>query len=223
MLAAALRDRTPWFVALFVLLAVFTSPCLSLGDISSEADFSRRIHVGDPFAGSGVEGDPFIGQADQANFIGYGGDSPYDLIVDNPTPANHLSFGSGSFSLVGTIGGELTVTGFVGTLTGSFPSYTFHQLDSYTSTLLDGTVVAFGPGGVPGLTWYLVDLDGGSMESVFGSQVLVAVDPTNALDKGDVYGVVPEPSGLMVWGLLGPAGFVVGAFASRRRRLSKQQ
>lgn len=85
------------------------------------------------------------------------------------------------------LGGKLTVAGDVGT----FPVDTLVQLDSYTGTLLDGTVDTTKTESLGGgVTYYLVNLDGGTMENVFGSQVVVEVQL--AQDKV-IYGVVPEP------------------------------
>ena len=90
----------------------------------------------------------------------------------------------------------------------------------YGGTLLDGTVLCHESLG--GETWYLVDLkkDDSTMESFFGPEVVVVVEP--GVLKADIYPVVPEPSALMGWSFLGPAGVVAGAFAWRRRRLNKQ-
>jgi hypothetical protein len=225
MFSAALRDRTPWLVALFVLLAVFASPCLSLGDISSQADLTRAIDA-DPVYGIGSN--TYWGIVDEATIpaIPYGGNGSSGNAI--PLDGNNNGASNG-FSFVAAPGGNLAVTGDVSQNPVSQP---FAQLDSYSGTLLEGTVDANTPpelqsGGAldGGITWYLVDVDGGAMQNVFGSQALVEVtyEPGDWPSyKVDIYGEVPEPSALLVWSLLGPAGVAVGAFACRRRRLSRQ-
>ncbi len=217
MLTAAFRDRTPWLMALGGMVVLLASPGLSWGSIASLAAQSPTMTVSPLGETDGV----FSGSASETTF----GGQTYK-IVGSQTPINN-NFGSGSFSL-DTVGDTLTVIGYVGTLTFTPPaSETFTPSEPpYSGTLLDGNIAVVDTTyQSAGITWYLVDnlqADGSAMANVFGSEVLVKVTYNGEYHKADLYGVVPEPSPLVIWGFLGLAGVVVGAFTSRRRRLNEQ-
>jgi hypothetical protein len=136
------------------------------------------------------------------------------------TVGDPLSYGS--IAIAGTlVGGTLSVTGEVGTRGSDFPTFT--PYDSLSGNLLGGTIVAtqqvLATDSQPEVDYYLIDVyagtPGGKLAGWFGPEVLARVSP--GADYIKIQPVVPEPTAMMAWAFLGPAGIMLGIRAWRRR------
>jgi hypothetical protein len=104
------------------------------------------------------------------------------------------------------------------------------ESQSLSSELLTGTVLGSqlttGNGNGVDVDYYLVGVTGGQLEDWCGPQVVAAVYLGGSFNTIQMYSldsgppVVPEPTAIMVWSLLGPAGIVFAARAWRRRNSS---